>query len=314
MKFYQDWHHLPDFPQKSAVALGNFDGVHSGHLYLLEQLRRICPDRPLGVLTFEPHPRSIFRPQDPPFRLMSAEDRLKVLGEHGVEFVVQIPFNEAFSHITAQKFVDDILVKAMNVGQVACGADFAFGHRRHGDVDFLQKALKAHNVGLTIVQQLSDHSGPISSSRIRRLLQEGYPEQAAILLGRNWSVKGEVEKGNQLGRLLGFPTANIALRSVLEPARGVYAVRVRHPDGRLLDGVANVGRRPTINDGNEESRLEVHLFDFDEDLYGKILEVFFVALLREEKRFNGLDALKAQIAKDAEEARKVLAGTLSTIS
>ncbi|MDF7674106.1 bifunctional riboflavin kinase/FAD synthetase [Acetobacteraceae bacterium ESL0709] len=307
MKFYQDWHNLPDLLRKGAVALGNFDGVHSGHLYLLEQLRKECPGRPLGVLTFEPHPRVIFRPQDPPFRLMTAEGRAEQLAERGVDFVVQIPFDEAFSRITAEKFVDDILVGALDAGQIACGADFAFGHRRQGDVEFLEKRLDAHHVGLTVVPQLSDHNGPISSSRIRRLLQEGYPEQAAILLGRYWSVRGVVEKGNQLGRLLGFPTANIALRDILEPARGVYAVKVRHPDGRLLEGVANVGRRPTINDGNEESRLEVHIFDFDEDLYGKILEVSLVALLREEKRFNGLDALKAQIAKDAEQARKVLA-------
>ncbi|UMM64136.1 bifunctional riboflavin kinase/FAD synthetase [Aristophania vespae] len=306
MKLFTDWRHLSGAPQHAAIALGNFDGVHRGHVYLLEQLRKACPDCPLGVLTFEPHPRVFFRPQDPNFRLMGAEERLNALSDLGVEFVVQIPFDEPFSQFSAETFVNEILIGALKVKQIACGADFAFGHRRQGDVAFLENTLKAHGAGLTVVSPLSDSNGPISSSRIRRLLQEGYPEQAAVLLGRHWSVRGIVEKGNQLGRLLGFPTANIALRSLLEPARGVYAVRVRHPDGRVIKGVANIGRRPTINDGNEESRLEVHLFDFDEDLYGKILEVSFIALLREEKRFNGLDALKAQIAKDATQAREIL--------
>lgn len=199
-----------------------------------------------------------------------------------------------------------MLIDGLHVAHVACGADFAFGHRREGDVVLLERLLVAHGVGVSIVPPLADAAGPISSSRIRRLLQEGYPEKAAELLGRNWAITGEVVKGDQRGRTLGFPTANIALGDHIEPARGVYAVQVHLPGGRVFPGVANIGRRPTIDDG-QESRLEAHLFDFDGDLYGQILKVELFALLREEKRFASLDDLKRQIALDAAQAREVLA-------
>lgn len=306
MTVYTDWRTVPQAVQGKAVALGNFDGVHRGHVHLLESLKMARPDCAPGVVTFEPHPRAFFRPQDPPFRLMRADMRAQALAEHGVNHVVQIPFDAAFSRKGARAFVKDVLIEGLNVAHVACGADFAFGHRRGGDVVLLETLLRQHGVGVSIVPQLADASGPISSSRIRRLIQEGYPERAAELLGRLWSITGEVVQGDQRGRLLGFPTANIRLGDHLEPARGVYAVRVRLPDGRVVPGVANVGRRPTINDG-KESRLEAHLFDFDEDLYGQTLSVALVALLRDEKRFSGLDELKAHIARDALQARETLA-------
>ncbi|MXV36547.1 MULTISPECIES: bifunctional riboflavin kinase/FAD synthetase [unclassified Saccharibacter] len=305
MTLYTDWRTLPQAVRGNAVALGNFDGVHRGHVHLLESLKMARPDCPPAVVTFEPHPRAFFRPQDPPFRLMRADMRAQALSEQGVDHVVQIPFDSTFSHSGPRDFVRDVLIGGLDVAHVACGADFAFGHRRTGDVVLLETLLRQHGVGVSIVPQLSDVSGPISSSRIRRLIQEGYPERAAELLGRTWSITGEVVQGDQRGRLLGFPTANIALGDYIEPARGVYAVQVRLPDGRDVPGVANVGRRPTINDG-KESRLEAHLFDFDEDLYGQTLSVALVALLREEKRFKGLDELKAQIACDARQARACL--------
>ncbi|GBQ07398.1 bifunctional riboflavin kinase/FAD synthetase [Saccharibacter floricola] len=305
MTLYTDWRTLPQAVRGNAVALGNFDGVHRGHVHLLESLKMARPDCPPAVVTFEPHPRAFFRPQDPPFRLMRADMRAQALSEQGVDHVVQIPFDATFSHSGPRDFVRDVLIGGLDVAHVACGADFAFGHRRTGDVVLLESLLGQHGVGVSIVPQLSDASGPISSSRIRRLIQEGYPERAAELLGRTWSITGEVVQGDQRGRLLGFPTANIALGDYIEPARGVYAVRVRLPDGRDVPGVANVGRRPTINDG-KESRLEAHLFDFDEDLYGQTLSVALVALLREEKRFKGLDELKAHIACDVVQARACL--------
>lgn len=305
MTLYTDWQSLPAALKRAAVALGNFDGVHPGHRHLLQSLRSARPDCRLGVLTFEPHPREVFRPQDPPFRLTVPEIRLRALKAEQVDFVVQIPFDTRFSHLSAEDFVNNVLVGAMHVAHVACGADFAFGYRRGGDTALLERLLLAHGVGITIVPPLSDAAGPLSSSRIRRLLQEGYPERAASLLGHPWAIRGEVVHGDQRGRLLGFPTANIGLGNHIEPARGVYAVRVKLPDGRLIAGVANIGRRPTINDG-QKSRLEAHLFDFDEDLYGQILEVSLITLLREEKRFSGLEELKAQIARDAAGARVVL--------
>lgn len=306
MTVYTDWKGKLQALRGKAVALGNFDGVHRGHVHLLDNLKMARPDCELGVVTFEPHPRSFFRPQDLPFRLMRPEKRAQVLAEHHVHDVVQIPFDAAFSQLEAEEFVRDVLVDSLGVAHVACGADFAFGHRRGGNIQLLEELLGQYGIGVSIIPRLSDEAGPISSSRIRRLIQEGYPEHAAVLLGRVWSISGTVVHGDQRGRLLGFPTANISLGYHIEPARGVYAVRVQLPEGRYVSGVANIGQRPTINDG-KESRLEAHLFDFDADLYGQLLDVSLIALLRDEKRFSGLDELKAQIACDAAQAREILA-------
>ncbi|GBR43584.1 bifunctional riboflavin kinase/FAD synthetase [Gluconobacter roseus] len=305
MILHTDWRNIPASARNTVAALGNFDGVHRGHVHLLDTLRMARPDHPLSVVTFDPHPRTLFRPQDPPFRLMLPDVRAAALGAQGVDHVFQIPFDAVFSRLSADRFVNDVLVNGLGVAHVACGADFAFGHRRTGNIERLEALLAPHGIGLTIVPQLSDEGGPISSSRIRRLLQEGYPQRAAQELGRPWSITGPVMHGDQRGRLLGFPTANIPLTQHVEPARGVYAARVTLPDGRVIPGVANIGRRPTINDG-QESRLEVHLFDFNEDLYGQTLSVALIALLREEKKFSGLDELKAQIAADAVQARVIL--------
>ncbi|GBQ29636.1 riboflavin kinase RibF [Acetobacter estunensis NRIC 0472] len=268
------------------------------------------PDEPLAVVTFEPHPRELFRPQDPPFRLTLSEERFAALAALGVKHVFQIRFDEAFSQMPAERFVSDVLHDALGLRHVACGHDFAFGHRRGGNTDFLAERATELGMGFTQVPALTDANGPYSSTRIRRLLQDGYPERAAQELGRPWSIRGEVHHGDKRGRLLGFPTANIPLGRHLEPARGVYAVTVRLPDGRARFGVANIGRRPTINDG-QESRLEVNLFDFEGDLYGTTLSVALHALLRPERKFDGLDALKEQIARDAQEARVLLEAELS---
>lgn len=302
---HTDWRDIPAAARGTVAALGNFDGVHLGHAHLIRTLQQARPDEPLAVVTFEPHPRELFRPQDPPFRLTLAEERFAALAACGVRHVFQIRFDEAFSQMSAEAFVEEVLHDALGLRHLACGQDFAFGHRRRGDTAFLAERAGELGMGFTCVPALTDASGPYSSSRIRRLLQDGYPERAAQELGRFWSVRGEVKHGDKRGRLLGFPTANIALGRHLEPARGVYAVTVRLPDGHTRRGVANIGRRPTIADG-QESRLEVNLFDFDGDLYGQTLSVSLHALLRAEKRFDGLDALKAQIARDAAQARELL--------
>jgi riboflavin kinase/FMN adenylyltransferase len=186
-----------------------------------------------------------------------------------------------------------------------CGPDFAFGHRRGGDAAFLAGRAEALGIGMTTATVLSDEGGPISSSRIRRALQDGYPERATALLGRPWAILGPVTHGDKRGRTIGFPTANIPLGRHLEPARGVYAVTVRLPDGAEHRGVANIGRRPTVNAG-PESRLEVFLFDYSGDLYGAELVVSLHVFLRGERKFSGIDELKGQIAADAAEARRVL--------
>ncbi|GBQ61910.1 riboflavin kinase RibF [Ameyamaea chiangmaiensis NBRC 103196] len=302
---HTDWRAIPPEARGCVAAIGNFDGVHLGHAHLIHTLHAARPDAPLAVVTFEPHPRSFFRPQDPPFRLTSAEERRAALGALGVRHVFQVRFDAAFSHLAPEQFVNDVLHDALGLVHVGCGQDFAFGHRRGGSGTFLSERLSELGVGLTVVPPLSDVGGPFSSTRIRRLLQEGYPERAAEELGRPFAIRGEVQHGDKRGRQLGFPTANIPLGEHLEPARGVYAATVRLPDGRTFGGVANIGRRPTVNDGRE-SRLEVNLFDFQDDLYGQTLSVALHTMLREERRFSGLDELKAQIATDARTAMAYL--------
>jgi riboflavin kinase/FMN adenylyltransferase len=302
---WEDWRGLPDQARGGTVALGNFDGVHLGHAEVLKAAHQARPDLPLAALTFEPHPREHFRPEDPPFRLTLLPAKAEALAGLGVAHVHAVPFDAGFAAMSAEEFVEEVLHRGLGARHLACGPDFAFGHRRGGDVAFLRAAAEARGIGLSVVPHLSDAEGPVSSTRIRRALQDGYPERAAAKLGRPWAIRGEVAHGDKRGRTVGFPTANIPLGRHLEPARGVYAVRARLPDGRLVPGVANLGRRPTLG-GDPVSRLEAHLFDFEGDLYGAELEVALIAFLREERKFPDFPALVAQIAADAAEARRVL--------
>jgi len=303
MKIYRTWRDLPAAARGATVALGNFDGVHTGHAAVLRAAHAARPDVPRAVLTFEPHPREFFRPQDPPFRLTLAPERAAALAELGVDILYELPFDAEFSFLTAEAFVRDVLYDGLEAKHLACGADFAFGHRRGGDVAFLATRAEEFGMGLTIVPAVADAQGPISSSRIRRLLQDGYPERAAGLMGRPHVIRGEVAHGDKRGRTIGFPTANIALGRHLEPLRGVYAVTTII-GGEVVKGVANIGQRPTV--GGTESRLEAHFFDFAGDLYGQELSVALIHFLREEQKFASFDALKAQILIDAREARALL--------
>jgi riboflavin kinase/FMN adenylyltransferase len=304
MQIISGWRQLEASARGATVALGNFDGVHLGHAALLRAAHAARPDLPLAVLTFEPHPREFFRPQDAPFRLMVAAERAETLKNLGVSLLYELPFDAAFSKLTATQFVRDILHAGFGAKNLACGADFAFGHRRGGDVSFLAGQAEALGIGLTIVPQVTDAQGPISSTRIRRLLQDGYPERAKTLLGRAHTIRGEVMHGDARGRTIGFPTANILLHRHLEPARGVYAITARLPDGTLAKGVANIGQRPTV--GGTESRLEAHLFDFSGDLYGAELSISLQHFLRAEQKFASFEHLKTQILADAAQARALL--------
>lgn len=303
MKIFDDWRDLPPAARGASVALGNFDGVHLGHAAVLRAAHAARPGAPRAVLTFEPHPRAFFRPQDPPFRLTLAAERAAALEVLGVEILYQLPFNAALSHLTAEAFIAEVLYAGIGAAHLACGADFAFGHRRGGDVSFLATHAEAFGVGLTIVPAVADAQGPISTSRIRRLLQDGYPERAAALLGRPYAIRGEVMHGDARGRTIGFPTANIPLGRHMEPARGVYAVTASIGQ-ELVKGVANIGLRPTF--GGTESRLEAHFFDFSGDLYGQELAVALHHFIREERKFESFAALKDQIAADAAQARSLL--------
>lgn len=296
---------LSDALRGATVALGNFDGVHRGHAHLLRAAHAARPGAKLAVLTFEPHPRELFRAEDPPFRLTLAAERAEALAGLGVQLLYEIPFDRAFSLLPAQAFVDDVLHRDFGAAHLACGADFAFGHRRGGDIAYLAERAEALSIGLTVVPKLADAQGPVSSTRIRRLLQDGYPERATADLGRPWTVRGIVAHGDQRGRTIGFPTANLPLGAHLEPARGVYAVTARLADGSSVPGVANIGRRPTVNEGLE-SRVEAHLFDWAGDLYGQELSVALQSFLRAERKFESFDQLRGQIASDAAQARSLL--------
>lgn len=303
---HTDWRALPAEARGGTVALGNFDGVHRGHAAVLAAAHQARPDLPLVALTFEPHPREHFRPDDPPFRLTLLPAKAAALAALGVRAVVAVPFDAGLSNMSAEEFVQQVLHRGLGARHLACGGDFAFGHRRGGNVAFLREAAEARGIGLTIVPHLASDEGPISSTRIRRQLQDGYPERAAGLLGRPWSIRGPVTHGDARGRTIGFPTANIPLGRHLEPARGVYAVRATLADGRVVPGVANLGRRPTLG-GDPVSRLEAHLFDFQGDLYGQEVEVALLAFIRDERKFASFQELTTQIAADAASARALLA-------
>ena len=306
MRIFRDWRNIPADAKGASIALGNFDGVHLGHASVIRAAHGARPDAPLGVLTFEPHPREVFRPDDPPFRLTLSAERADALAALGVELIYEIPFDHDFSLMTAEAFATEVLREGLGARHLVTGNDFAFGHRQRGDTAFLAERCEAMGMGLTLVPLMTDTRGPVSSSRIRRALQDGYPERATADLGRPWAIRGEVAHGDKRGRTIGFPTANVALGRHLEPARGVYAVTIRVADGTIYRGVANIGRRPTVNAG-PESRLEVNLFDFTGDLYGTEITVALHAYIRPEVKFSGIDALKSQIAADAAEARRLLA-------
>ena len=305
MRIFRDWQDVPPDARGATVALGNFDGVHLGHASVIRAAHAARPDAPLAVLTFEPHPREVFRPDDPPFRLMLSAERADALAAQGVDLLYELPFNHEFSLMSADEFVANVLHDGLGARHLVSGQDFAFGHRRGGDTDFLAGRAEARGMGLTLVPPVTDAQGPLSSTRIRRVLQDGYPERATGDLGRPWAIRGIVGHGDKRGRTIGFPTANVPLGRHLEPSRGVYAVTVRLADGAMHNGVANIGRRPTVNEG-PESRLEVNLFDFSGDLYDTEVTVALHAFIRAEVKFSGFDALKAQIAADAAEARQLL--------
>ncbi|MBV8094964.1 MAG: bifunctional riboflavin kinase/FAD synthetase [Acetobacteraceae bacterium] len=303
MRLYQKWRDLPHGAQRASVALGNFDGVHRGHAEVIAAAHAARPDAPLAVLTFEPHPREVFRPDDLPFRLTLSAERADALAALGVELIYELAFSHEFSLMPAEAFVESVLHRGIAARHVTCGWDFAFGHRRGGDARFLTGRAPEHGMGVTIVPPVSDAEGPLSSSRIRRYLQDGYPERATAELGRPWTIRGIVAQGDQRGRTLGFPTANVPLGRHLEPARGVYAVTARLPDREIRPGVANIGRRPTVSTG-PESRVEAYIFDWSGDLYGEEIAVSLHTYLRPEQKFSGLDELRAQIALDTATARQ----------
>ncbi|HEY0282919.1 MAG TPA: bifunctional riboflavin kinase/FAD synthetase [Rhizomicrobium sp.] len=310
--------HIADVPEAykgAVIAVGNFDGVHLGHQALIGEARRLAEERgaPLAVMVFEPHPREFLRPGGEPFRLTPFRLKSHLIAALGVDAMFALAFDAALAHKSAPDFVLDILVNGLGAGCVVVGRDFRFGEGRSGDVAVLAYMGKMEGFGVVAVDPVSaGGAGKISSTGIRKMLKLGKPEEAMRLLGHPFTVEGRVEHGDRRGRTLGFPTANLRLDGHMRPAYGIYAARIAVLEEDKVvsrhDGVANLGIRPMYQ--SAEPLLEVFLFDFSGDLYGKHLSVELIAYLRPEAKFAGVEELKVQMAKDCQNAKAAFAKTL----
>lgn len=295
--------HSRPVPAPVVLAIGNFDGVHLGHAALIRRLAEVAENSRLAptVLTFEPHPREFFAPESAPARLTTLREKLELLGDSGVAQVMICPFNAAFSALSAEEFIEQVLVRGCQVRHLIIGDDFRFGRGRTGDFTLLQEAGLRFGFTVEAMGSVTVDDERVSSSAVRKALAIGDMEHAARLLGRPYIIDGQVAHGQKLGRQLGFATANLRIKHNPLPMSGVFAVEVSGLGELPLPGVANLGVRPTV--GGTRPLLEVHLFDFDRDIYGAHISVRFVHKLRNEQRFPNFDALKAQIAADAAAAR-----------
>lgn len=298
---------VPDPMRGAVVALGNFDGFHIGHQAVVGRALALAraAGRPVMVATFDPHPARLFRPDAPPFLLTSIPQRFDLFAGFGVDGAIALPFDHAIASESAAMFVDLWLKERMGAAAVVTGWDFTFGKNRSGGTDMLRALTAAHGVTTETVAALEAEGGVASSTRIRTHLAAGEMDAAERLLTRPFTIRGTVQHGDKLGRTIGYPTANIALGDYQRARYGIYAVRGHLADGRILGGAANLGIRPSFDPPKE--LLEPHFFDFSGDLYGQEIDVELVAYVRPEAKFDGLDALIAQIEADCVEARHILA-------
>ena len=298
-----------DIPAKAhgaALAIGNFDGVHRGHQALLQVARDAARKAkgPAGVVLFEPHPREFFQPDRPHFRLTPLPLKLDLLERFGLDLAVVLQFDAALAALTAENFIARVIVDRLAATHLVVGYDFRFGKGRGGDPETLKRAGGKHGFAVTVVPQVAEAGEVFSSGAIRAELGQGDVKGAAQMLGWWWRVVGEVRGGARRGTGMGFPTANIAMTPGTALAHGIYAVRV-HLDGECHAGAAYVGTRPTFDDG--APLLEVFLLDYDGNLYGREIGVEFIDFIRGDRRFDGIEALKEQMAQDCDAARKILA-------
>lgn len=285
--------------------MGNFDGVHLGHQAVIDMAR--TQNAPLGIVTFEPHPRQFFAPTAPAFRLMNAEARTHRLEKLGVKQLYELPFDADLAGMTAEEFVADVLVGGLGIARVTVGADFCFGKGRKGSAETLRQLADKHGFGVTIAELVAFGGAEISSTAIRRALAEARPRDAAEMLGHWHRIEGAVLHGDKRGKDLGFPTANMAVEGLLLPKLGVYAVKVdvlTGPNQGTYKGAASLGVRPMF--GENKPNLESYLFDFEGDLYGEHLSVALIDYLRPEMKFDGLPGLIAQMHTDCDRARTIL--------
>jgi riboflavin kinase / FMN adenylyltransferase len=312
MKIFRHYRDVPDACKGAVVALGNFDGVHLGHQALIGAAREQAKATglPLGVLAFEPHPQEFFRPSPVSFRLTPFRAKARLIAGLGADFLYALSFDAEMAAKSADSFMSDVLLGGLGVKAIVVGEDFQFGKGRAGNATTLSEAGRVRGFGVTVFKPVAAQGhDKISSTQIRDALKHRRPEEAARLLGHHWSVEARVEHGDKRGRVLGFPTANMKLVDCLQPAFGIYAVRAKVLDDERVvsehEGVSSFGIRPMFQ--VDTPLLETYLFDFDGDLYGKHMAVELVAYLRPEAKLDGLEALKAQIAKDSDDAKRALA-------
>ena len=308
LRVIRGWKDLPPGDRGAAVAMGNFDGVHRGHQRVIALAAKAAQDlgAPLGVITLDPHPRVYFRPDEPNFRLMRPDQQARALEALGVDVLYVLPLSGGLAEMTDREFATQVLHEGLGARHVAVGFDNSFGKNRTGSPDTMRAYGAELGFGVSVAEPAANAAGEkYSSTEVRDALRDGRPEAAAAVLGRPFAIEGAVQRGRQLGRKLGYPTANVALADYVVPKFGVYATRTRLPDGREIPGVANIGVNPTV-DGITAPLLEVWLFDFDEDIYDQVIETDLIAFLRPEQKFDSLEIMTAQVMKDAEAARELL--------
>ncbi|WP_299784011.1 bifunctional riboflavin kinase/FAD synthetase [uncultured Marivita sp.] len=307
MKIVRDYQFVADGDRGATVAIGNFDGVHHGHQAVIKLARDAVPDAPLGVLTFEPHPREYFAPDAPPFRLMNAKARATRLKKLGVDVLYELKFNTQLAELTPKAFAANVIAGGLGLRHVVVGADFCFGKGRAGTVDDLRTFGAEMGFGVTVADLITSPSGAVSSTAIRDALTDGAPRRAAEMLGHWHRIEGTVISGEQRGRELGYPTANMSIDGLHPPKFGVYAVLVDVLDGPhagSYQGASSIGVRPMF--GENRANLETFLFDFTGDLYGATVSVALVEFLRPEEKFDSLQALITQMEADCARARRIL--------
>ena len=303
------WRDLTPDQKGAAVAIGAFDGVHRGHQAVIATAREAARALkvPLGVVSFDPHPRRWFQPDAAPFRLMTPDQMARALEPLGVDRLYLLPFDADMAAMSDEAFAREVLASGLGARHAAVGFDFTFGKGRTGSPESLRRYGVDLGFSVSVADRVDDPDGlKLSSSAVREALKAGDMARAAAILGRPFAIAGEVIHGDKRGRTIGVPTANVALSDYMRPAYGIYATRSRLADGRIIDGVASLGIRPMFE--TAEPMLEIWLFDFDGDLYGQTVETELVAHLRDEMNFDGLEPLKLQIALDAAAARHILAG------
>jgi riboflavin kinase/FMN adenylyltransferase len=288
------------------ITLGNFDGVHIGHQKLIAKVKELAHEQHkiASVMSFEPHPSVFFNYKNKDYRILSFKEKFKNLKNLGIERLYLATFNNSFASLSAEEFVENILVKTLNISHIVVGYNFSFGHKREGNYEILKKLAKKHNFGISQIECQSDGKA-YSSSAIRELLMQGKPEEASKQLGYQYYITGRVIKGKSLAITLGYPTANIKLHDLFRPRYGVYLINaIIEGDSQIYYGMANIGKRPTLDGVNE--LLEVHIFDFNQDLYGKNLKVELKKFIRDEHKFNNIEELVSQIKLDEINTRKLI--------